>query len=189
MKFKIYTILAVFTLLLTGCNKMDNSSGENNKITETLDPTRNQSTDMDNNAQLNHEIGFVRYTSEDLDVREDKNASVRIDRAKMADLITKLILQNDQFKEVATLVTDKYVLIAYDKSAEADAHIAADIAKKSSMSVMPSYYETYVSDNVTLMEDINSLQSSRTNMTSHKKSIDLIINEMKKSSQGLNNNM
>ncbi|GGB36538.1 hypothetical protein GCM10011409_12450 [Lentibacillus populi] len=106
----------------------------------------------------------------------------------MADMITRLILRNEGFDEVATLVTDEEVLIAYQKNDNLDDRTAADIASKTAKSTMPGFFDVYVSDNGTLMNDIQSLHNSSATNKNYDNTIEQIINEMNKSPQGRDDN-
>ncbi|MGJ9457496.1 YhcN/YlaJ family sporulation lipoprotein [Oceanobacillus sp. CF4.6] len=182
MKSLIFIALAV-TTILTGCNTTDNTMTEQEQIADELDPSRNYEAPADDD-----QIGYVRYTKEQFEndtVNDDKE--ITIDRNEMADMITRIILKNNGFNEVATLVTDREVLIAYDRNENTAEEEAADIAKKTAMSIMPSYFDIYVSDNETLMQDIQSLHNSSTENRDYDNTINMIIEEMQKSSQGLPN--
>ena len=57
------------------------------------------------------------------------------------------------------------------------------------MSIMPRYFEIIVSDNDVIMHDIQSLHNSTTKNKNYDNYKDEIINEMKKSPQGLDENV
>lgn len=104
-------------------------------------------------------------------------------------LITRIALRGEGLEQVATLVTDEEVLIAYEKSDDVDEKEAANIARKTAQSVIPQYYEIYVSDNESLINDIQSLHNSSTTDGSYENTIDQIIKEMEKSPQGKEDNL
>src|SRR5699024_2318642 len=114
-------------------------------------------------TEMDHKLGYVRYQQNQVNDDQENLRSARIDRPKMADMITRMILRNDHFAEVATLVTDQEVLIAYQLNDDADSQTAADIARKTAQSTMPGFFDIYVSDNSNLMNDIQSLHNSSTN--------------------------
>lgn len=184
----LFIVTIIVIAFLTGCNTNDNTMTERDEIVDKLDPSRNYEAPADDNT--NSQIGYVRYTKEQFDndtVNRDKTFS--IDRNEMADMITRIILQNNGFNEVATLVTDREVLIAYDRNEETSEEAAADIAKRTALSMMPSYFDIHVTDNETLIHDIQSLHNSTTENRNYDNTINLIINEMKKSSQGTDSEM
>ena len=178
-------LLLTFTII-AGCAANDNAMDERNQHIDELDPAREIQAPADD--ELNNKLGYVRYTKDQLDNDAERNHAVTMDRTQMANMITRIILRNDGFNEVATLVTDQEVLIAYDKDEDLDEDNAADIAKKTAVSIMPGYFDVYVSDNDSLIRDIHSLHNSTTTNKNYDNTIDTIINEMKNSSQGKKTN-
>ncbi|WP_164668227.1 YhcN/YlaJ family sporulation lipoprotein [Virgibacillus doumboii] len=173
----IITFIAIIALVGCGTN---NATDKRENIAEELDPgNRNQNPDQ------NNKLGYVRYTKDQIQTDAENKNSVTIDRTKLANMITRIILQNDEIIEVATLVTDEEVLIAFSKNADIDSNTAADIAKKSAVSVMPERFEVYVSENETLMQDIQRLHNSSIQGKNYDNTINRIKNEMKKSPQGM----
>ncbi|MEC5424954.1 YhcN/YlaJ family sporulation lipoprotein [Virgibacillus sp. C22-A2] len=181
---KLITLLALAALV--GCGNTNEAVDDRNRMMNELDPTGGtEQQQMDN--ELNDRLGYVRYTKEENDLDADRNREVTIDRTEMANMITRIILDSDGFDEVATLVTDEEVLIAYLKNDEFEQVEAADIAKKTAMSVLPRYFDIYVSDNEVLIDDIHSLHNSTTTNQNYDNTINRIIDEMKQSPQGYNN--
>lgn len=174
-------ITVMLFLIIAGCNTMDQDDTSINQ----LDP---QFENRSNNEESDDRLGFVRHSKDGYDNQFDNERIITMDRTKMADTITRVILQNDGFEEVATLITDKDVLIAYEQNEDIQAPIAADIAKKTATSVMPGYFDVYVSNNKSLMEEIHSLHNSTTKNKNYNNTIEEIISEMQKSPQGVENN-
>ncbi|WP_249871185.1 YhcN/YlaJ family sporulation lipoprotein [Oceanobacillus saliphilus] len=185
MKSLFFIALAV-TLFLSACGQTDNTLTEREQIVNELNPTRNYQNPA--NQDLDAQIGYVRYTKEQFENdTESNNKEITVDRHAMADMITRIILQNDDFNEVATLVTDQEVLIAYDRTEAINENTAADVAKRTAMSIMPRYFDIYVTDNEALVYDIQSLHNSTTENRNYDNTIDQIIEEMQKSPQGTEN--
>src|SRR5699024_8962036 len=160
MKGKWLLILTII-FVIAGCSQLNdqpNNDSERAQVAEELDPTRYQETTVD--EVLHKQLEYVKYTREQ--VEKEATREVRIEREKMADMITRIILQNKAFDEVATLVTDEDVLSAYQVNDKIDGDNAAEIARKSAMSVLPRYFEIIVSDNDVIMHDIQSLHNSTT---------------------------
>lgn len=185
-KIIIFTgLIAMLTLTACGANQQslelnkmeEGTMHERNEIVDELDPAREDAE----NEELNDKLGYVNYTRDQVENEAEQNREWNMDREQMADYITRTILQNEAFGEVATLVTDEEVLIVYtyddDKVSRKEAR---EIAKKSANSMMPGFYEVHVSDNENLIGDIRSLHNSTTNDNSDP-IIDRIIKEMKKS--------
>src|SRR5699024_11323998 len=114
-----------------------NNYNKKDKVVEEYDPTRNQKRSTNQNTD--NKLGYVSYTKDKM--KNEPKQNVTIDRNKMADMISRIILQHKDFGEVATLVTDEDVLIAYEANDRIDDEDAADIAKKSALSVMPQYFD------------------------------------------------
>src|SRR5699024_6344233 len=143
-------------------------------------PGANQSVDPDFDKRL----GYVNYKKEQ--VNEDENAQITVDRHALADMVTRVLLKNDSFQEVATLVTGNEVLIAYEKDEdnENSDEETAEFARKTAMSLLPRYFDIYVSDNHNLIDDLHSLHNQTTDTNDYQNTIDSIIKEMEKSPQG-----
>lgn len=173
------SIISIF-LILVACSGNESTTRESEQIADKLNPN-NQANTMDE-SDKNQKLGYVRYSKDE--IGEDENPPITMDRNQYADMITRIILDNDGFNEVATLVTDQEVLIAYDKNDDLSVEQAADIAKRTAKSIMPGFFDIYVSDNESLMYDIQSLHNSTTNRQ-YDNTVNQLIGEMKKSPQGL----
>lgn len=188
-------LLAAVLLTLSACGDIGKSSSNisntgSNTGTET--PADPDSIISDNHergsgtnpkSDRNQEIGYVRNRAEDLKLMDNAGNEVEIDREAMARIINKLLLQNGSFQETATLVTDRNVLIAYQKTEDLDENKAAEIARKTAESVMPRYYHVYVSGKPQHMRDLHSLHNSKTT-EDIQATEDKIIKEMKTEPQG-----
>ncbi|WP_121639416.1 YhcN/YlaJ family sporulation lipoprotein [Virgibacillus sp. Bac330] len=163
--------------LATGCMDNDTATNERERIQNQLDPNKEAPADNDSNNRL----GYVRYSKEQIDNDKEKQHSIRIDRTKMADMITRSMLRSDAFKEAATLVTDEEVLIAYEKADDFDKEKASQMAEKTAASILPRYFNIYSTDNTNLINDIQSLHNSTTTEDDYDNTINNIIKEMKNS--------
>lgn len=180
----IFAIL-VSTLFISACGTTNRGADEQGQIMNELDPANDD--ESPSSFEEENRLGYVHYTQDQLKNDDENNHAVTMDRHKIADMISRIILRNEGFDEVATLVTDKEVLIAYGKNDELEDKIAADIAKKTALSIMPGYFHVYVSDNRSLIPDIQSLHNSNTQQGTYRNTITSIIKEMKKSPQGIEN--
>ncbi|MFC2947163.1 YhcN/YlaJ family sporulation lipoprotein [Virgibacillus sediminis] len=176
---KSWASTAILSLALLGaCAPGDNAANDQEEIADELDPN----TQMEGNAdpELDERLGFVHYQRDELD-RNDQNREIDINRPEMADMITRTILQSEGFEQVATLVTDQEVLIAYEKNDVLDDTVAEDTATRTAESVMPRYFDIHVSSDKGLIDDIQSLHNSTTQNRNFDNTIDQIIREMDKS--------
>ncbi|ASN04870.1 YhcN/YlaJ family sporulation lipoprotein [Virgibacillus necropolis] len=184
---KFAFVLLLCTLFISACGTANQEADEQEQIRNELDPARNDETPASQEEE--NRLGYVHYTRDQLNLNNnnENNHGVTMDRHRVADMISRIILRNEGFDEVATLVTDKEVLIAYGKNDGLDDDTAADIAKKSALSVMPRYFQVFVSDDRSLIPDIQSLHNSNTQQGNYRNTITSIIKEMKKSPQGIEN--
>lgn len=186
------------TLIVSGCggngnngnedalDMGDNNNGYNNVAYEqdNSNTTSYQSKKGDQNDARTDRFGYVRYTKDEVgEDPEDMRYGI-IDREQVSDLITRYILQGDGFKDASTLVTDTEVLIAYTPEGNMDRNRAADMAKKNAMSVVPRYYEVYVSDQQNMYRELATLSNMRTSDRDYRDSIESVIKQMRKSPQG-----
>jgi hypothetical protein len=181
---RIVSILAL-GIVLTACSQTDSSTGEREQMLDELDPNRENNTQ--NTSNTDDKLGYVNYTKDQIDMDKEEHHIAKINRVQMADTIARMILRADGFDRVSTLVTDEEVLIAYEREEGLDQNVAADIASKTAESIMPGFYHIYVSDNATLIQDIQSLHNSSSLDPDYDNTLDQIITEMKKSPQGVKN--
>ncbi|MFD1173831.1 YhcN/YlaJ family sporulation lipoprotein [Oceanobacillus picturae] len=187
MKINHFLIGALTLFSLSACGNNENAMDERDDIVDELDPSAEQQSAED--EELNDRLGYVHYTKDQVNNDDEMEHGVSIDRTQVANVITRIALRGEGLEQVATLVTDEEVLIAYEKSDDVDEKEAANIARKTAQSVIPQYYEIYVSDNESLINDIQSLHNSSTTDGSYENTIDQIIKEMEKSPQGKEDNL
>ncbi|MGP4064701.1 YhcN/YlaJ family sporulation lipoprotein [Oceanobacillus sp. M65] len=187
MKINHFVIGALTLFSLSACGNNENAMDERDDIVDELDPSAEQQSAED--EELNDRLGYVHYTKDQVNNDDEMEHGVSIDRTQVANVITRIALRGEGLEQVATLVTDEEVLIAYEKSDNVDEKEAANIARKTAQSVIPQYYEIYVSDNESLINDIQSLHNSSTTDGSYENTIDQIIKEMEKSPQGKEDNL
>ena len=182
MKALITTLIIIsFALFTTGCQTQ--TMEENNEGTDILNP-ENQHDTAD--PELSAKLGYVRFTADEINQGTEAGTEIIIDRTQMADMITRAALRSGSFEEVASLVTDKEVVIAYERNPEIDEQMASDIASKTAASIMPGFYRIYTTDNPLHMDDIHSLHLSTTDNKNDKQVIDGIIKEIDGKKHGPN---
>ncbi|WP_425454712.1 YhcN/YlaJ family sporulation lipoprotein [Falsibacillus pallidus] len=90
-----------------------------------------------------------------------------VNREKTADTISKMAVGTlPKVHDCSTLVTDHEVLIAYKTDAEGkkERNDVADQVKKTALSVVPGWYHVYVTDDPTLMRNVENIASMDSNM-------------------------
>ncbi|WP_226035917.1 YhcN/YlaJ family sporulation lipoprotein [Aquibacillus saliphilus] len=196
MSTKTFILSSLFasTLVISGC-AAGNEAGHD--LERTLERDENSGTQQGDNArdefqsdqkdvdqEITSRLGYVKYNKDEIDMEEESNHYVAMDRWEMADTITRMIIRYDGFEDVATLVTDKEVLIAYNKPENMEREKAATIARKTGLSLLPRFYKVYVSDQSVTFRDIQSLENSLTVDDEYESTLESIIKDMKKTPQG-----
>ncbi|MFC7063988.1 YhcN/YlaJ family sporulation lipoprotein [Halobacillus seohaensis] len=189
MKKTVYTsilTLSLSALFISGCSP---AQEDENTLQET---EQDKDHTIEGNAMDNYnkeepadgQVGYVRFQKGQLDQETEQNHKIKVNREDMADMITRMILRYEDFEDVATLVTDDEILVAYDPPEDKDRNNAADMVKKTAYSLVPSFYKVYVSDNPSAFGDIQSLSNSTVYDEQYSEGIESIINKLKESPQG-----
>ena len=153
---KKWSIIIGVCLLLTaaGCSKdMANrdvyeESGDtinvNNKREELYNEGGSRGV-----RNVSDDYGFVRHQKSPVqgDQGGTKHYSA-LDREQVANIISQLSTDIPNVNDVATLVTDQEVLIAYSTDTK-NRNQTADQVKRTAMSVVPRFYHVYVTDETT----------------------------------------
>ena len=183
-------ILGLCTITaLTGCTKdtgnqdvyeeSGNTINVNNKRHELYNEGASRGVRNDS-----HNYGFVRHQkSPIMGDNTANNHYAALNREQVANIISKYSTGIPNVHDVATLVTDQEVLIAYHTDAK-NRNLAADQVKRTAMSVVPRYYHVYVTDDKSLMRDVENLASLDSNGRHSRSQVNHVIKLMKKSPQG-----
>ncbi|WEG16442.1 YhcN/YlaJ family sporulation lipoprotein [Alkalihalophilus pseudofirmus] len=137
------------------------------------------------NNDYNH-YGYTRYQKQQVEANGRQQSTPMFDRTELSDTVTRMVLTNETVSEAATLVTDKYVLVAYDCDTN-DRDYVADQVKRSAISVVPRYYEVYITDDHSHFEDIERFQDGSTTAGNLDGTLKQTIQEMRQSPQGAYN--
>lgn len=175
---KLGMLAVVFVIVLSGCGGDDQKKmGQEYKFSRTNVKDENR---IGNNQNYG-DFGYMRHMSGDK--VKSGNAVPYLNRQKLADMISDMVLQLPDIKDVGTLVTDEEVLIGY-KTTNKDRNAAADQVKMTAFSVVPRYYHVYVSDEKGMIDQIEQYQALNNDTEDIEGIIDRLIEEMKKSPQG-----
>ncbi|MFD1358722.1 YhcN/YlaJ family sporulation lipoprotein [Fictibacillus halophilus] len=174
-KLGMFLCLAI---VLSGCGGDDQKKmGQEYKFSRTNVKDENR---IGNNKNYG-DFGYMRHMSGDK--VKTGNAVPYLNRQKLADMISDMVLQLPDIKDVGTLVTDEEVLIGY-KTTNKDRNAAADQVKMTAFSVVPRYYHVYVTDEKGMINKIEKYQALNNDTEDIEGIIDRLIQEMKKSPQG-----
>ncbi|MBM7704595.1 YhcN/YlaJ family sporulation lipoprotein [Metabacillus iocasae] len=184
-----YMLIAMLTMsmLITGCQGQDNANENDGQALYESGNTINvsETNDMYNrDEKKNNRYGYVRHQKSPV-ANENQMAQniATFDREQAADSISRLSTAIPTVDDVAVLVTDEEVLIAY-KADTKNRNETADQVKRTAMSVVPRYYHVYVSDNSTHFADIERFSQVDIRDKNIQSSIDQTIKEMLQSPQG-----
>ncbi|SMQ83977.1 Sporulation lipoprotein YhcN/YlaJ (Spore_YhcN_YlaJ) [Bacillus sp. OV166] len=187
---KLVIILGLCTMTaVTGCSKdmanrdvyeeSGNTINVNNKRHELYNEGASRGV-----RNVSNNYGFVRHQKSPL--MNDNTANdhyTALDREQVANIISKYSTEIPNVNDVATLVTDQEVLIAYDTDSK-DRNLTADQVKKTAMSVVPRYYHVFVTDHKVLMRDVENLANLDSTSRNARNLVNGLIKQMKKSPQG-----
>ncbi|MGJ9384097.1 YhcN/YlaJ family sporulation lipoprotein [Salipaludibacillus sp. CF4.18] len=169
----------VLSILLTGCgdnmegfNFMNGSNEQSHAINKENVGDTNQFT----------QYGFERHSKKEAQEEEVPGYAV-YDRPLLAESISEMSANLKNVHDAGVLVTGQHVLIAFEHSSE-DREAVAEQVRKTAKSVVPDYYDIYVSDDVLLMEDIESFEGESSRDIENMRALEQIIERMKNSPQG-----
>ncbi|MCM3004445.1 YhcN/YlaJ family sporulation lipoprotein [Priestia koreensis] len=178
-----FTTIAIITV--SGCQS--NTENQDEALYEENGETLNVSDRNDlynTNKKDQQDYGYVRHTKNpDHDQSNMNKGMISINREKVADSISRMATSIPNIHDVATLVTDDEVLIAY-KTDNPNRNEAADQVKRTAMSVVPRYYHVYVSDNPEHIKDVERFSTLDTKDENTQTSLQQTIRSMLKSPQG-----
>ncbi|ARK31935.1 YhcN/YlaJ family sporulation lipoprotein [Halalkalibacter krulwichiae] len=123
-------------------------------------------------------FGYQRYDREHVNNNGRQDVIPVVDRSLLADAVTRMVLTNDVVSEAGTLVTDKYVLVAYDAQAD-NREFVADQVKRSALSIVPRYYEVYITDDTDHFDEIERFQNLSSEADGMTGALEQTIEEMK----------
>ncbi|TDQ40444.1 YhcN/YlaJ family sporulation lipoprotein [Aureibacillus halotolerans] len=153
--------LAYLTIILAGCQNIGQENALYSRDSHDAAPLPNQevehniyNTSAHGMEKVNNGLGAVRVRQQD--IPNNKMTIPSINKKDLAAIISGLVTTIKGVDESATLVTDKEVLIAYDRSAGNKEDIA-DQVKKSALSVIPRWFHVYVADDADLLTEIERL--------------------------------
>jgi len=105
------------------------------------------------------------------------------DRSLLAESISEMAAILQDVNDVGVLVTDQHVLIVYD-SPSPDREAVADQVKQTAMSVVPAYYDVYVADDISLIDEIERFKGQSSRDQTHLKTLHQTIDALEEYPQG-----
>lgn len=187
-KYMMITGLCILTALAGCANTGEKSkSGIYEKSGNTINITDRSDIYNDGknrNNDKNADFGYVRHQKSPIAHDSKINNTVpTMDREKVADLISKIVVQMPNVQDAATLVTDKEVLIAY-KTDSNDRYQTAEQVKLSAMATVPRFYHVYVSDDPMMIREVERFAPLKSTSRNVNQIMTSTIQRMLKSPQG-----
>lgn len=187
---KLVIIMGLCTMTaLTGCSKDMANRDVYEESGNTIN-VNNKRHDLYNEGasrgvrNVSNNYGFVRHQKSPLmNDNKTNNHYAALDREQVANIISKYSTSIPNVNDVATLVTDQEVLIAYNTDSK-DRNLTADQVKRTAMSVVPRFYHVYVTDNKMLMRDVENLANLDSTSRNSRNLVTGLVAQMKKSPQG-----
>ncbi|ADU31662.1 YhcN/YlaJ family sporulation lipoprotein [Evansella cellulosilytica] len=179
-----------FTIAVTGCGN-DNATGPTGQQLDFLQEYHQPSQHFVINRRSSDDVdeynrfGFQRQTEETAYAGQSIPDYAVFDRALLADNISKMVATNPYIREAGVLVTDQHVLITY--TPEMDDTNIYDIAtqvKKTAYSGVPAFYDVYVANDMTLVDEIERFQGLSTRDQNYVQSLNATIELLLQYPQG-----
>lgn len=190
MKRLIVTLSIFISMAATGCQGLTGNDSPIARENQEIIHQKNKSSaglnviNPDKSYDELQSFGFVRHQKETaLPHGETKPSIALYDPELLADAISKLSILIPGVHDVATLVTDRHVLVAYSANSE-NRNETADQVKRTAMSCVPRFFHVYVSDNPDMMEGIERFKNHSSRSDHVYDVLEHTIEEMLKSPQG-----
>lgn len=172
MKKLLFVFVVCTIMAATGCQALMGNDAPIATDNQELYNSRNRSEGFnvinpDKDYRQIQRFGFVRHQRETALPRGGTNPNIAVyDPDLLADAISKLAVLIPDVHDVATLVTDRHVLIAYETTSE-NRFETADQVKRTAISCVPRFFHVYVSDDpghIRSIERFGSLSSRTENV-------------------------
>lgn len=183
---KMFITLGICGMIgLTGCAANETARDDIYEESGNTINVNDERADLYNVSNKNKasDFGYVRHQKNPINGNKNADNFVAMDREKIADSISKLSSDLPNVNDVATLVTDEEVLIAYSTDSK-DRNETADQVKRTALSVVPRFYHVYVSDSKNLIKNVESYANLSSNSRNADSLVDQLIRKMLKSPQG-----
>ncbi|BCB05482.1 putative lipoprotein YutC [Bacillus sp. KH172YL63] len=195
-KFILGSTVLSIALIGTACNGIDTANEEmyhdngNTINVSDREDLYNENNWTKKGAHRGESFGYVRQQKSPTGGQTISTKDMySIDREQVADSISKMSVALPDVKDCSTLVTDEEVLVSYitDKKDKKGRYEVADQVKKTAMSVIPRWYHVYVTDDKSLMRNVENLAKMDSDSDNVNTAIDDTINLMLQDSpQGRN---
>ncbi|QKS72192.1 YhcN/YlaJ family sporulation lipoprotein [Paenalkalicoccus suaedae] len=129
------------------------------------------------------QFGYTSNTKQEAKDGEGIPGYFIYDRSLLAESIGEMTAMLEDVEEASVLITDDDCLIVYDQG-EGMRYDVAEQVYQTALSVLPSYYNIYISDDAALRSDIERFEGNVSLDDAQHNSLDQTIERMKDSPQG-----
>ncbi|UTR11625.1 YhcN/YlaJ family sporulation lipoprotein [Evansella sp. LMS18] len=181
--------LLCLSFAVTGCGAENNAGGAQGQQFDLFQGYQQPDSHFVINRRANSEtdkynrFGFDHQTRDTALSGQEAAGYAVYDKSLMAQTISQMAALNPYLNEVAVLVTDQHVLMAYDTPSEDREYVATQV-KKTALSIVPAYFDVYVADNPGLIQDIKRFQGLSPREPEYAQTLEQTIEEMKEYPQG-----
>ncbi|RSL30342.1 hypothetical protein D7Z54_26230 [Salibacterium salarium] len=174
-------LIIVIALLLQGCAGMTNTDKEDLGAEygpeHALDYISNDKQGEPNRNDGNR-FGYGRSVFNDVDADEDMSMHDLIDRQRIAEGLSNLLVRSPEVEEAGVLITNEYALTAFKTDME-DTQKAAKHVKMMVEAAVPYFFITVVTDNETMMEDIEAFKGMPARSSEGRQALEKTIENMR----------
>lgn len=166
------------SVLVAACGTVDRQAADNDTLYNKSGNSINKYEQHDEyNRSINNDeqFGFVRQVKSPIeDETMDEQEIQGMNREQTADTISKLTIALNHVVDSSVVVTDREVLIAYnldDMYQNNTRKEIADQVKKTAESVVPRWFNVYVTDDPTLRQNVENIASMNLRMGDKNKTV------------------
>ncbi|SDH62165.1 Sporulation lipoprotein YhcN/YlaJ (Spore_YhcN_YlaJ) [Alteribacillus persepolensis] len=180
-KWILAVIIVLFTL--SGCAGIQNNADPDDLAAEygpehPLDYISDtDNTNSDANSKGNR-YGYSRNRADDPNTDEKMTMHDVIDRQRISNGISNLLVQSPEVQEAGVLITNEYALVAFRPKNKEDDDVAKHV-KMITESIVPYYYVTVVTDRVQMIEDLEAFKGMDARSKGGHSSLKQLVNDMR----------
>ncbi|MFA9560035.1 YhcN/YlaJ family sporulation lipoprotein [Evansella sp. AB-rgal1] len=186
-KSSFFMFFGLFLLTLSACGTNNDASqqgfqlfGEYQQPEERFVINRRAS---DEDINKYHRFGFHRDSKETAYSGQNVPQYSVYDHSLLAETISHVSATLPSIEEIAVLVTEQHVLMAYESTNNNKSEVATQL-RKTAYSFVPAYFDVYVAEGRLFMKDIERFQGLSSQDPSYRGTLDATIEEMKSYPQG-----
>ncbi|MFD2705435.1 YhcN/YlaJ family sporulation lipoprotein [Salibacterium lacus] len=153
--------IVILFLFMQGCSGFTSMDKEDLAAEygpeDSLDYIANNKDDVPEGRNTGNLFGWNRSDSSEADLDEDLSMHDLLDRQRIAEGLSNILVQSPDVKKAGVLITNEYALAAF----EADTKDTREAAKRVKMMVeaaVPYFFVTVVTDNPAMIQDLEAFK-------------------------------